>query len=90
MIATEEQTVQFFPLREEFNATNVDLLVKSHITLSKTAFSLILIGDASGRDSTAVAIAYLQKKSITKVILSTMTDMADLLGSYEQVEEGFL
>jgi len=27
------------------------------------------------------------KKSVTKVILSTMTDMADMLGSYEQVED---
>jgi hypothetical protein len=27
----------------------------------------------------------MMKKTVVKVILSTMTDMADMLGSYEQV-----
>jgi hypothetical protein len=30
-------------------------------------------------------LGYLMNKVIVKVILSTMTDMADMLGSYEQV-----
>jgi hypothetical protein len=30
-------------------------------------------------------IGYMLGKNIVKVMLSTMTDMADLLGSYEQV-----
>lgn len=30
-------------------------------------------------------LGYIMKKSVVKVILSTMTDMADMLGSYEQV-----
>jgi hypothetical protein len=30
-------------------------------------------------------IGYMLSKNVVKVMLSTMTDMADLLGSYEQV-----
>jgi hypothetical protein len=37
------------------------------------------------RDAMAGWLGYMMKKQVVKVILSTMTDMADLLGSYEQV-----
>lgn len=32
-------------------------------------------------------LGYVLRKGIVKVVLSTMTDMADLLGSYEQVDD---
>jgi hypothetical protein len=32
-------------------------------------------------------LRYILNKKITKIILSTMTDMNDLLGSYEQITE---
>ena len=85
ILPSEEQVTQLLPLSKEYNIRNVEVLVNAHTTLSKTSFSICLIGDANTRDNMAGAIAYLQKKSVTKVILSTMTDMADLLGSYEQV-----
>ena len=32
-------------------------------------------------------LRYILNKKVTKIILSTMTDMNDLLGSYEQITE---
>ncbi len=45
-------------------------------------FSTCLVGNCHKRDQVVEILAYLLDKKITKIILSTMTDMNDLLGSY--------
>lgn len=77
------------PLTKQAN-TNSQLtepLINSYLTLKNSSFSLCLIGCVGDRDTLANWIGYSMKKSVVKVILSTMTDMADMLGSYEQVED---
>lgn len=46
-----------------------------------------MIGNCKKRDHIVEVLGYLLDKKITKIILSTMTDMNDLLGSYEQITE---
>lgn len=46
-----------------------------------------MIGNCKKRDHIVEVLGYFLDKKITKIILSTMTDMNDLLGSYEQITE---
>ena len=68
--------MQLLPLRKEYGVSDVRSLTDCCITLSQSCFSVCLVGDATARDNMAAAVGYLTKKTIVKVILSTMTDMA--------------
>lgn len=46
-----------------------------------------MIGNCKKRDQVVEVLGCLLEKKVTKIILSTMTDMNDLLGSYEQITE---
>ena len=60
---------------------------KVNIIYSLSKFSACLIGNCRKRDETVEILATILDKKIIKIILSTMTDMNDLLGSYEQITE---
>lgn len=74
-----------YPSHNINQADQIDNVINSYITLNYSKFSVCLIGNVSNRENMVHMMGYLLGKSVVKVILSTMTDMADLLGSYEQV-----
>ncbi len=74
-----------YPSHNINHADQIDNVINSYITLNYSKFSVCLIGNVSNRENMVQMMGYLLGKSVVKVILSTMTDMADLLGSYEQV-----
>jgi midasin (ATPase involved in ribosome maturation) len=58
-----------------------------NIVYSQSRFSVCLVGKTNKRDKMVNGIATIYGKRVVKIILSTMTDMNDLLGSYEQISE---
>lgn len=76
--------MRLLPL-SEFDRPNIKSLVNSFTILNSSVFSVCLIGNMQERDAIANSLGYLMHRKMVKVILSTMTDMAELLGSYEQL-----
>lgn len=74
-----------YPSLNNNHADQIYNVINSYITLNYSKFSVCLIGSVSNRENMVHMMGYLLGKTVVKVILSTMTDMADLLGSYEQV-----
>jgi midasin (ATPase involved in ribosome maturation) len=52
------------------------------MVLSGSRFSVCVVGGVRGRDMIVELVGRVMGKRVVKVVLSTMTDMADLLGSY--------
>ncbi len=48
-------------------------------------FSICLIGDSKLRMNLTKALSYLLSKNLSKILISTMVDIGDLLGAYEQI-----
>lgn len=67
--------------------SDIENIKKINIIYQLSQFSTCLIGNCKKRDQIVEVLGYLLNKKITKIILSTMTDMNDLLGSYEQITE---
>lgn len=50
--------------------------------LNLSKFSVCLVGHSIKRDNIVDGLSAIYGKKVIKIILSTMTDMNDLLGSY--------
>jgi midasin (ATPase involved in ribosome maturation) len=63
-------------------------LLKNIYTVYKCSnFSICIAGTSHERTCIAKTLSYLTGKKLVRILLSTMTDMSDLLGSYEQIAE---
>lgn len=58
------------------------MIQKLNVVYSQSKFSVCLVGKSHKRDQMVRGIASIHEKRVVKIILSTMTDMNDLLGSY--------
>ena len=82
--------LSLLPLTKEFNLRSleeIENVQKVNVIYGLSGFSACLVGNCQKRDEMVEILAYLLDKKTTKIILSTMTDMNDLLGTYEQVTE---
>jgi hypothetical protein len=64
------------------NSPAVEAIIKLYLILKKSKFSLCLVGKSEIRSKLVEALQYLIKKKAVKILVSTMIDINDLLGSY--------
>lgn len=61
--------------------------MKCYLVYEESDSSICLVGEMKIRERIVQMLSYVMGKPYVKIILSTMSDAADLLGSYEQVAD---
>jgi hypothetical protein len=65
--------------------TLIKIVIQSYLVYKYSTFSLCLVGESEARVSVIKALGYLLSKNIVSILISTMLDINDLLGTYEQI-----
>jgi hypothetical protein len=89
--ALEREVLGLMPLRQSLslgNAALVKIVIAAYLTIKYSSFSICLVGESKLRLSIVRALAYLLEKNAVPILISTMLDLNDLLGTYEQMAEG--
>ena len=84
----ENEVLELFPLRRSLEIASepkVKALLQAYLIYKYSAFNLCLTGNAKQRDQLSRALSYLPNSSHPKILLSTLVDINDLQGTYEQV-----
>lgn len=87
-MATENELLKQLPLKSSLNLHNeeyIKVLMKMYVILTKTTFSICIVGNPVPRSHLVQGLAQCLGKRTKRILLSTMTEIGDLLGSYEQV-----
>lgn len=66
----------------------VKTLLYAYLVYRYSRFNLCLVGRGRSRSNLSRALSYLLHSHYAKLLISTMLDINDLLGTYEQVTEG--
>ena len=80
--------MKLLPLRESFNIQTAALIkarLTAYLVYKFSSFSLCLLGEARVRQNLVQSLNYLLKKNLVKILISTMIDINDLMGTYEQI-----
>jgi hypothetical protein len=78
------------PLKESLclnNPTIIKKLLISFLIHKFSTFSLCFVGKAELRANIVNGLNCLLNKNLIKIIISTMVDINDLLGTYEQIAD---
>lgn len=76
------------PLKKSLGITSPTLikaLIQSFLIYKYSKYNLCLTGNNKTRANLTKALAYLLQSNYIKILISTMIDINDLLGTYEQV-----
>ena len=65
----------------------IKTLLYAFLIYRYSRFNLCLVGRSRSRSNLSRALSYLLRSHYVKLLISTMLDLNDLLGTYEQVTE---
>ena len=86
----ESEVLKLLPLSESFGVGSAELVktvIMAYLVFKYSNFSLCLVGQRSIRLAVVKAMAYLLNRNTVNILISTMLDINDLLGTYEQVTD---
>ena len=76
------------PLKKSLNITTPSLvksLLSAFLIYKYSKYNLCVVGGSKARSNFTKALTYLFRSNYVKILISTMIDINDLLGTYEQI-----